>query len=62
MKKIRIGQIGVCHEHAAAKLHSLRGMPEIFEIVGVVDDRASSKTARFIGTDFTPYAGLPFVS
>ncbi len=46
MKRIKIGQIGICHEHASAKFHALRGMPDIFEIVGVVDDR-SSKSARF---------------
>jgi predicted dehydrogenase len=60
MQRIRIGQIGVCHAHAAAKIATLRGMPEVFEIVGVVDDRASSG-AKFAGDDLTPYEGLPFL-
>jgi len=61
MKKVKIGQIGVCHEHAAGKITSLRGMPDVFEIVGVVDDRAS-KSAKFAGSDLRPYAGLRFMS
>jgi predicted dehydrogenase len=61
MKKVRIGQIGICHEHAAGKITSLRGMPDVFEIVGVVDDR-SSTSARFAGADLKPYDGLRFMS
>jgi len=61
MKKIKIGQLGVCHEHAAGKVLSLRGMPEAFEIVGVVDDRGS-KAAKFAGDDLKPYEGLAFMS
>ncbi len=61
MKKIKIGQIGVCHEHAAGKIISLRGRPDVFEIVGVVDDRAT-KAARFAGDDLKPYEGLKFMT
>jgi predicted dehydrogenase len=61
MNKVRIGQLGVCHEHAAGKIISLRGLPDIFEIVGVVDDR-SSTSAKFAGSDLQPYAGLRFMS
>lgn len=61
MTRIRIGQIGVCHEHAQGKIVSLRGMPDVFEIVGVVDDRAST-SAKFAGGDLKPYEGLRFVS
>lgn len=60
MKRVKIGQIGVCHEHAAGKIISLRGLPDVFEIVGVVDDRAST-AAKFAGADLTPYAGLRFM-
>lgn len=62
MKKIKIGQIGVCHEHAAGKILALKKMPEIFEIVGVVDDRQTSAAARFAGDDLTPYEGLRFIT
>lgn len=61
MKKTKIGQIGICHEHAAAKMKSLRRMPEVYEIVGVVDDRATA-AARFAGDDLKPYEGLTWLS
>ncbi len=61
MKKIKIGQIGVCHEHAPAKISTLRNMPEIFEIVGVVDDSASN-AAKFGGGDLTAYDGLKWMT
>ena len=50
MKRIKIGQIGVCHEHAAGKIQALRLRPDVFELVGVVDDRASA-AAKFAGSD-----------
>ncbi len=61
MKKIKIGQIGVCHEHAAGKIKALRLRPDLFEIVGVADDR-QLKTPRFAGDDLTPYDGLKMMS
>lgn len=35
--KIRIGQIGTSHPHAAGKLAAIRGLNDIFELVGVVE-------------------------
>ncbi|HEY3329027.1 MAG TPA: Gfo/Idh/MocA family oxidoreductase [Capsulimonadaceae bacterium] len=61
MTKVSIGQIGVCHEHAGAKMNALRLRPDVFEVVGVVDDR-SSKAARFAGDDLRPYEGLAWMS
>lgn len=60
-RKIRIGQIGISHEHASAKMTTLRQLPEVFEIVGVVDDRASA-AAKFPNGDLTPYHGLPWMT
>ena len=60
MERIKIGQIGICHEHAA-KIQSLRRMPGVFEFVGVVDDRASS-AARFAGEDLKPYEGMTWLT
>lgn len=60
-KRIKIGQIGICHEHASAKMMSLRAMPEVYEVVGVVDDR-HSRAARFPGADMSPYEGLAWMS
>ncbi len=61
MNRIKIGQIGVCHEHATGKIKTLRGMPEVFDIVGVVDDR-STAAARFAGDDLGPYEGLAWLT
>ena len=63
MKKIKIGQIGICHEHANGKINTLKGLPDVFEIVGVVDDRESSKGAKFLPADLLkPYEGLKFMT
>lgn len=58
MEKIKIAQIGVCHEHASGKIMALRRLPEIFEIVGVVDDNETSRTPKFAGSNLEPYEGL----
>ena len=61
MERIKIGQLGICHEHASGKINTLRGLPEVFEIVGVVDDR-NTKSARFAGDDLKPYEGLKWMT
>lgn len=61
MKRVRIGQIGVCHEHAAAKMRTLRLRPDLFEVVGVADDRAST-AAKFAGSDLRPYEGIALMT
>lgn len=60
---LRIAQIGVCHEHAGAKMQTLRAMPEIFDVVGVVDDRATTTgSARRAGDDLSAFDGLRWLS
>ncbi|MDF9826170.1 putative dehydrogenase [Ereboglobus sp. PH5-10] len=61
MKPIKIAQLGVSHEHAAGKMRSLRLRPDAFEIVGVVDDRATTRAANYIHWDKeeSAYEGLP---
>ncbi|MFG0247731.1 MAG: Gfo/Idh/MocA family protein [Phycisphaeraceae bacterium JB051] len=59
--KIKIGQIGVCHEHAGVKMQALRQLTDRFEIVGVVDDR-NTTAARFAGDDLEPYDGLTWMT
>src|SRR5690606_17063173 len=59
--KIKIGQIGISHEHALPKFNSLKMLSDIFEIVGIVDDR-SSTAARFIGDNLKPYEGFKWMS
>jgi predicted dehydrogenase len=61
VKKIKIGQIGVCHEHASGKINTLRKLPDVYEIVGIVDDR-NTTAARFAGNDLKPYEGLKWMS
>lgn len=61
MKKIKIGQIGVCHEHAEGKIKSLRRLPDVFEIVGVVDDRVS-QSAKVAGSNLSAYEGLKWLT
>ena len=61
MKRIKIGQIGVCHEHAGGKIQSLRRLPDVYEIVGIVDDR-NSTAAKFPGDNLPLYDGLKWLS
>ena len=62
MKKIRIAQIGICHEHASGKIVSLKRLPEVFEIVGVVNDMESSKTPRCGTPSLEPYKDLRWMT
>lgn len=59
--RIKIGQIGVCHEHASGKIDTLKKWSDVFEIVGVVDDRKST-AAKFAGKDVKPYKGLKWIT
>ncbi len=56
-KKVRVVQWGMCHEHADGKFHSARKLPNDYELVGIVDDRAS-RTPRE-DRDFKIYDGVP---
>lgn len=63
-ERIKIGQIGVTHEHAGVRMNSLRKLlSEQFEVVGIVDDRAS-KVARSksASSNLKPYEGLPWLT
>ena len=62
MKKIKIGQIGICHEHASGKIGAFRKMPDVYEIVGVVDDRDTTAAHRFAGDSVEPYEGLTWMT
>ena len=35
---IRIGQIGIGHNHGSAKMECVRKFPEVFEVVGFTED------------------------
>lgn len=48
MKKIKVAQIGVTHEHGPSKMISLESMPDVFEIAGFVNDIPTNHTPRFV--------------
>ncbi len=55
--KVRVVQWGMCHEHADGKFLSLRKLPDDYELVGIIDDRAS-KTPRE-ERNFKVFDGVP---
>ena len=59
MKKIRIGQIGIGHNHAEAKMLAVRKFPELFEVMGVCETDPEWIEKR---GNLKAYDGLPFVS
>lgn len=56
-ERIKVVQFGVTHEHAGGKIATLRKLADIYDIVGYVDDRATSPV-RFIDEGLKPYEGL----
>ena len=60
-KKIKIGQIGVCHEHASGYISSLKKLPDVYDIVGVVDDRDTT-AAKFSGDNVSAFEGLKWMT
>ena len=58
MKKIRIGQIGVGHNHGAERMKALRELTDRFEVVGVAEDDPEWRKKR---GDSPAYRGLPMM-
>lgn len=59
MRKIKIGQIGIGHNHGADKMLTLRALPELFEVVGVVESDPYWFNER---SGMAAYEGLPFMT
>ena len=57
--RIKIAQLGIGHNHASAKMQSLKKLPELFEIVGVAEDDVSWRKER---SSLKVYEGIPFMS
>ena len=59
MEKIKLGQIGIGHNHGEAKMKAARKFPELFEIVGYAEEneRWIEKRGALAG-----YEGLPRMS
>ena len=54
MKRLKVLVYGITHEHSFGKLETLRRMPEVFEIVGVVDDRATATVPNYTNHPVDP--------
>lgn len=59
MEQIRIGQIGIGHNHASEKMNTLRRLPGLFEVVGVVEEDPEWRKKR---GDWECYRGIPWMS
>ena len=59
MKKIRIGQIGIGHNHGTERMKALRGLTEYFEVVGVAEDDPEWRRKR---GNSPAYQGLPMMN
>ena len=59
MKRIRIGQLGIGHNHGAARMKSLRDLPEYFDVVGVAEEDPKWLEKR---GGLAAYEGLPMMS
>ena len=59
MKKIKIGQIGIGHNHGAEKMTTVRKFPELFEVVGYAEENERWIEKR--GT-LQAYEGIPRLS
>ncbi len=59
MKKIRIGQIGIGHNHGSGKMAAFRKFPDLFEVVGVSESDPAWRKERGA---LPCYQGLPFMS
>jgi predicted dehydrogenase len=58
-KKIKIGQIGIGHNHASEKMNTLRKLSDIFEVVGVVESDPKWREER---GGLSAYEGLTWMT
>lgn len=56
MKKIKIGQIGIGHNHGAQKMTAVRKFPELFEVIGYAEENPRWIEKR---GELKAYEGLP---
>ena len=59
MRKIRIGQIGIGHNHGEAKMLAVRKFPELFEVIGYAEENEEWIRRR---GESAGYQGLPRLS
>jgi predicted dehydrogenase len=56
MNRIKIGQMGVRHEHASGKMEALRRLTDHYEVVGLVAEEGATERAA------SCYAGVPLMT
>ncbi|HBC85808.1 MAG TPA: gfo/Idh/MocA family oxidoreductase [Lentisphaeria bacterium] len=59
MGRIKIGQIGIGHNHASEKMIALRRLPDLFEVVGIVEADPEWKRKR---STLKAYEGLKWMT
>ncbi|MBQ8440696.1 MAG: hypothetical protein IJX19_08540, partial [Clostridia bacterium] len=59
MKKLKVGQIGIGHNHGAAKMRAARKVPELFEVIGYAEENERWVEKR---KDKNGYEGLARLS
>ena len=59
MKRIRIGQLGIGHNHGTERMRALRQLSDCFEVVGVAEDSPAWREKR---GGHSAYQGLPMMS
>lgn len=59
MRKIKIGQIGIGHNHGEAKMKAIRKFPELFEVVGYAEENERWVEKRGCNKG---YEGIPRLS
>ncbi|HCE44641.1 MAG TPA: gfo/Idh/MocA family oxidoreductase [Lentisphaeria bacterium] len=59
MARIKIGQIGIGHNHASEKMIALRRLPDLFEVVGIVEADQEWKRKR---GELKAYEGLRWMT
>ena len=57
--RIKIGQIGIGHNHGSEKMATVRRLPEIFEVVGVVEPDPHWRQQR---GELPQYKNLPWLT
>ena len=62
MKKVRVAQLGITHEHASGKIEVARRRTDYFELVGVVDDSDSGTARQNSVVSLKPYEGVRWMT
>jgi len=59
MNRIRIGHIGTKHDHSSGKLDCVKKFPDVFEVVGIVEEDSEQREKV---KNLPSYRGYPFLT